>query len=279
MPTSPTSFTANTFPIFTRRRAMLAGLLAAACASTVSADTVFATADPFNGPLGYLGFDVFPGQSVAARFIPTADYTLDRLSIWFMSNDFEGDTAQTVTITLRTDTNPGTQFTSVPSNTVLESWTMDLPVQGWNPELIDFDSAIHTLLRNGQKYWVVAESNVPAGEDPLWVWSGSGNAFTANTDGSGTPWESGSGAAIGLRVLGTTYTPPACPADLGVGGGGPGSDGLLDNNDFIAFITYFFASDARADVGIAAGLPGHDGAWDNNDFIAYINLFFDGCGG
>jgi hypothetical protein len=51
----------------------------------------------------------------------------------------------------------------------------------------------------------------------------------------------------------------------------------LDNNDFIAFISYFFANDVRADFGVAGGLPGRDGAFDNNDFIAFIAAFFDGC--
>jgi hypothetical protein len=66
-------------------------------------------------------------------------------------------------------------------------------------------------------------------------------------------------------------------ADMGIAGGLPGSDGVLDNNDFVAFINYFFASDSHADVGIAGGLPGSDGQFDNNDFIAFINLFFAGC--
>ncbi|MFT3683346.1 MAG: GC-type dockerin domain-anchored protein [Phycisphaerales bacterium] len=70
---------------------------------------------------------------------------------------------------------------------------------------------------------------------------------------------------------------PACPADLGVQGGLPGQDGVLDNNDFIAFISFFFNHDSHADLGIQGGLPGHDGAYDNNDFIAFINFFFAGC--
>jgi hypothetical protein len=70
---------------------------------------------------------------------------------------------------------------------------------------------------------------------------------------------------------------PACAADLGVSGGLWGRDGVLDNNDFIVFISHFFAVDLRADVGVAGGLPGSDGEWDNNDFIAFINLFFSGC--
>ncbi|MFT3683635.1 MAG: GC-type dockerin domain-anchored protein [Phycisphaerales bacterium] len=66
-------------------------------------------------------------------------------------------------------------------------------------------------------------------------------------------------------------------ADLGSQGGVPGSDGALDNNDFIVFITYFFNSNPAADLGTTAGLPGSDGLYNNNDFIAFINLFFQGC--
>jgi hypothetical protein len=86
----------------------------------------------------------------------------------------------------------------------------------------------------------------------------------------------GDDPCYGIVEIGVTT--PACPADLGTAGGLPGQDGVLDNNDFIAFITYFFNSDSHADLGVAGGLPGHDGAYDNNDFIAFINLFFAGCG-
>jgi hypothetical protein len=67
------------------------------------------------------------------------------------------------------------------------------------------------------------------------------------------------------------------PADVGQQGGLVGADGVLDNNDFIAFINMFFAQDPGADLGIQGGLPGQDGHWDNNDFIAFISLFFAGC--
>ncbi|MFT3687114.1 MAG: GC-type dockerin domain-anchored protein [Phycisphaerales bacterium] len=70
---------------------------------------------------------------------------------------------------------------------------------------------------------------------------------------------------------------PTCgPADLGGPGGLPGADGHLNNNDFIAFITYFFNQNALADLGTTGGLPGSDGLWNNNDFIAFINFFFNG---
>ncbi|MFT3683520.1 MAG: GC-type dockerin domain-anchored protein [Phycisphaerales bacterium] len=67
------------------------------------------------------------------------------------------------------------------------------------------------------------------------------------------------------------------PADCGAAGGLPGSDGQYDNNDFIAFINYFFAQNPHADMGRAGGLFGDDGRYDNNDFIAFINQFFAGC--
>ncbi|MFT3686899.1 MAG: GC-type dockerin domain-anchored protein [Phycisphaerales bacterium] len=72
-------------------------------------------------------------------------------------------------------------------------------------------------------------------------------------------------------------TPVTCPADLGRQGGVTGADGSLDNNDFIAFISFFFNADPHADMGRQGGLPGRDGQFDNNDFIAFINAFFAGC--
>jgi hypothetical protein len=69
----------------------------------------------------------------------------------------------------------------------------------------------------------------------------------------------------------------ACgPADLGGEGGSEGFDGNLDNNDFIVFIQYFFAQDARADLGSEGGAAGADGNFDNNDFIVFIQEFFAG---
>ncbi|MFT3683671.1 MAG: GC-type dockerin domain-anchored protein [Phycisphaerales bacterium] len=81
-----------------------------------------------------------------------------------------------------------------------------------------------------------------------------------------------------LRADGTQgVAVPNCAADLGIQGGQPGHDNQLDNNDFIAFISYFFAHDPHADMGIQGGLPGQDGQFDNNDFIAFISAFFNGC--
>ncbi|MFT3683522.1 MAG: GC-type dockerin domain-anchored protein [Phycisphaerales bacterium] len=85
------------------------------------------------------------------------------------------------------------------------------------------------------------------------------------TSQSGTNW----GGAIN--------PPSPCAADVGTSGGQPGNDGVLDNNDFIAFITYFFNNDPHADMGQTGGVSGQDGLYNNNDFIAFINAFFAGC--
>jgi hypothetical protein len=257
----------STYPTsrFSPVRARLTGALAAAslltCVSAASADTVFATADPDGGFFGYIGFDVFPQQSVAARFTPTAEYTFDQVGIWFMSNDFDGTTPQTVTITLRTDVNPGTEFDSVPSNVILESWTRNLSVVGWNPMLETFDSISHTALHAGQKYWIVAESNVEAGVNPVWVWSAEGNEFTATTDGPGTPWEGGPGAAIGIRVLGTPVQP--CRADFN-------GSGQVSVQDLFDFLGAYFGNDARADVN-------HSGQVSVQDIFDFLAIYFAGC--
>ncbi|HYD00058.1 MAG TPA: GC-type dockerin domain-anchored protein [Phycisphaerales bacterium] len=71
--------------------------------------------------------------------------------------------------------------------------------------------------------------------------------------------------------------PALCPADLGQQGGVQGADGVLDNNDFVIFIDYFFNSNPLADLGVQGGLPGADGAFDNNDFVVFIDEFFAGC--
>ena len=107
-------------------------------------------------------------------------------------------------------------------------------------------------IRNDPNYWADGDSPNTSADDDI---------MTPQLDAE-------------LNAIGAA---PPCPADLGIAGGLPGSDSLLDNNDFIAFITYFFNLDPHADLGIAGGLPGTDGLYDNNDFIAFINHFFEGC--
>ncbi len=77
-------------------------------------------------------------------------------------------------------------------------------------------------------------------------------------------------------ILNAILNPPVvCLADL-AGGPTGGPDGIVDGNDFVAFINAFGASDPLADV---AGGPtgGPDGIVDGNDFVAFINAFGAGC--
>jgi hypothetical protein len=79
-------------------------------------------------------------------------------------------------------------------------------------------------------------------------------------------------AVTGVKV------PNVCTADVGSQGGLAGPDGVLDNNDFIAFISAFFNGEMlAADVGQQGGLAGPDNTLDNNDFIVFINAYFAGC--
>jgi hypothetical protein len=71
--------------------------------------------------------------------------------------------------------------------------------------------------------------------------------------------------------------PALCAADIGMTGGAAGRDWVLDNNDLVQFVTYFFLGDPLADRGVQGGLSGSDGVFDNNDFIVFIEQFFAGC--
>ncbi|MDP1662514.1 MAG: GC-type dockerin domain-anchored protein [Phycisphaerales bacterium] len=88
----------------------------------------------------------------------------------------------------------------------------------------------------------------------------------------------GGPGSINANAVPVPTVPAHCGvADIGVQGGVAGQDDFLDNNDFIAFIDFFFAADGRADFGRQGGLPGADGQFNNNDFIAFIDAFFAGC--
>jgi hypothetical protein len=118
-----------------------------------------------------------------------------------------------------------------------------------------------------------------------WSWSGSGGAwqlhnFNVTATGPSTVLHfRGLEEVDGGPYLDAVSVVPLCgAADLGSAGGVQQPDGRLDNNDFIAFINYFFASDPIADRGMVGGVAGSDGVFDNNDFIVFIGQFFAGCG-
>jgi hypothetical protein len=98
------------------------------------------------------------------------------------------------------------------------------------------------------------------------------------TDGTTGEWNSGTTVtAADLAAFDVVFTGTCCIADIGVQGGAPGHDGLLDNNDFVVFIDFFFNQNPLADVGRQGGIAPGDGLFDNNDFVVFIDAFFTGC--
>ncbi|MFT3686802.1 MAG: GC-type dockerin domain-anchored protein [Phycisphaerales bacterium] len=124
---------------------------------------------------------------------------------------------------------------------------------------------------------------VDAGGNELWIDTPYGVERQPDGAGAGSPiaaWNGANAATATYTIsfTGTCYptnNSVCSPADLGMAGGVVGHDRLLNNNDFIAFITLFFANDPRADMGMAGGVPGSDSLWNNNDFIAFISYFFN----
>lgn len=159
-------------------------LAAATLATPAAADTLLNTGTPDPGWIGYWGYDINAGQSVAIAFTPTADYTLDQISLWLMSNDFNAPGA-TFTLSLQTDA-------SGPSGSVLESWDTATSAVGWVPALDTVTSVLHPVLSAGSTYWIVAESTEEF-EDPVWVIApgdGVNTYVMANNDFlSGSGWQ------------------------------------------------------------------------------------------
>ncbi|MBY0308914.1 MAG: immunoglobulin domain-containing protein, partial [Phycisphaerales bacterium] len=90
-------------------------------------------------------------------------------------------------------------------------------------------------------------------------------------------WSLSDSALVFVRGLNNPPARPNCGADMGGVGADDSPDGVLDNNDFIVFIGYFFDGKTNADIGQAGGQRGPDMTLDNNDFIAFIDMFFGGC--
>ena len=160
---------------------------------------------------GWVGFDIYPDQSVGVAFSPAYDCTLDKVGAWIMSNDFES-AGRTYTLKLVTDAS-ATNYTIPNVSNVLESWSMATAAVGWLPVLDQANSSVHPLLTAGSVYWLVAESTEPGGLDPVWVqagneiplYSGSNNSFNPNG------WEAGYsfGSTPGTVIEATAVPEPS----------------------------------------------------------------------
>ncbi|MBX3390948.1 MAG: hypothetical protein KF691_15975 [Phycisphaeraceae bacterium] len=180
--------------------------IVAALSTTGSANagTIWDTGSPEGGFFGYTGYDVFVGQSVAVAFTVTQSYSLDRVGVWMMSNDWE-NAGRTYTLSIRTDANGGA---TSPSNSVLESWNMATGATGWNPVLDQANSVLHPILEAGKTYWIVAESTEEPFVDPVWVWANYWDgALSGNIDWVSNPgvWQTGVtyGSTPGTVIEGT----------------------------------------------------------------------------
>jgi hypothetical protein len=199
-----------------RTIAMLAGF--AAC-SLASADVIIDTGTPDPGFVGYYGFDLYPDQWVAIAFTPGQDYVLNSVALWMMSNDFDAS-GRSYTVSVRTDAAGGM---TIPGSTVIESWEVMTGATGWSPVLDSMDSVLNPILAAGTTYWIVAESDEPAGANPVWVASQQAEPVwhsvrnTLNPDGA---WISGWGQGVpGLVVSGTVVPAPGVGALLALAAG------------------------------------------------------------
>jgi hypothetical protein len=188
------------------------------------ADIILETADPFGSPFGLWGPDVCLDQSVGLRFTPDGHYKLDRVSLWFMSNDFSGKTHPLVEVSVRTDTTA--EGSSVPSDEILEFWTFNVSAVGWDPVLEVLDSTVQPLLTEGVNYWIVAESMAPCGLDGVWNFASVGTGFMAFSFGFEEAWQPGGSGAVAATII--EGTPLACVCPWDCSGDNDGTVGIAD---------------------------------------------------
>lgn len=238
----------------------IAALLCAAAAPVAHADVIYETNDPFGSPFGFVGFDVFTNQSVAVRFVPDQDYRLTSVSAWFMNNNFDMQLDRPVRLSIQTDRTVGDAF--VPSGDELEVMDLFITAIGWDPQLDVAQATGNTVLRAGEAYWVVAESDYGAAENPVWVWATGVTGYVSTTAFDTGEWQpGGEGAVVGVVVEGEPD--PGCRVDLD-------GDGELTIFDFLAYQNLFDAGDPIADFD-------GDGALTIFDFLAFQNEFDAGC--
>ncbi len=227
-------------------------------AAGAAGDIIYETADPFGGPFGLWGYDVFVNQSVAVRFTPDRDYLLDRISLWFMNNSTTEHPQ--VRITLRDDDNDGSR--SIPGSTIHEEFFFNVSAVGWDPQLEVLNSSQRPWLQAGVNYWVVAESDAPPAEDGVWNIASFGTGFMANTDQSiGGDWFPGhEGAVVCTIVEGTCVV----FGDLT-------GDGRVGFDDLVVLLGDYGC------VGDCAGDMDGDGDTDFDDLVGLLTNYGDEC--
>jgi hypothetical protein len=253
----------------TRNTLMLVAVVAAASLGGpfASADTIYQTNTPFGGPFGLIGFDVFQEQKVALRFTPNADFTLDRVSVWFMNNDGDGGHPP-VTVSLRTD---NAAAGSIPSDTILEQWQINVSAVGWAPVLEAMDSSTHPLLSAGEHYWVVAESDSGPFINGVWNWAAQDSGMMSICNGDPCEWTPANSGAVAAGVIEGTPLPD-CPGDIA------GNDNVVNVDDLLAIINAWgpCADPKNCPADIAPiGPPQGNDVVNVDDLLAVINAWGD----
>ncbi len=156
-----------------------------------------------NEPWPELGFDVSTRQVPAIRFEPQEDINLEYIQLWFMNNSsiYQGE----VTITLNTD-DLREDGQSQPSDYILESWTFQISSQGLLQKDVIY-SELKPYLEEGQRYWIVAQSESPPLLNPVWNVSGPiGDdgviGYYGRLDPLDGEWSVGSSAVPSIQIYG-----------------------------------------------------------------------------
>lgn len=236
-------------------RAIGAIALLHAAAGGALADEIYATGGPTRPDGQVIAFTIGGPSNAQAgvRFIPDADYRLDRISLWLMGSHIHIP----VRITLETDDPTGGE--SIPSGDVIEEFEVVLEPPGFPPQLHGANSAGRPLLRAGERYWVVASSEV-APDSAGWNWAFPDLGFASSTDRG--VWNPGREGAVGAIVVEGTLD-EGCYADCD-------ESGALDFFDFLCFQNAFAAGETYADCD-------GSGSLDFFDFLCFQNEFAAGC--
>ena len=239
----------------------LLAALALSVGAPASGDVIYQTNGPFGGPFGLIGFDVFIQQSVGLRFTPGRDFTLDRVSVWIMSNDFNGASHAPVRVQVRESSPDG----SIPGGVILEQMTFQVSAVGWSPVLQEVSSTLRPMLHAGQRYWIVLECDSPS-DNPVWNWATGSTGFMSTTNQNQTTWQPGGSGAVSATIIEGT---PVCYANCD----GSTAPPILNVNDFICFQQKFAAGDTYANCDGSTATP----ILNVNDFICYQQRFAAGC--